>query len=279
MEVIQRISGMKSKSKKLRERGKTVGLVPTMGALHEGHLSLVRIMRERTDETVISIFVNPTQFGPGEDYEEYPRDVARDVDLLTNEGVKYIFIPDAGEIYHEPYHTWVTVDKLTEGLCGQSRPGHFKGVCTVVLKLFSIVRPHFAVFGEKDFQQLRVIEQMAKDLNMDTEIVRGPTVREESGLAMSSRNKYFTGEQREKASVLFKALSALRESWEKGEKDTEKLKRVASEILEKEPAVRLDYLEVVDEKTLRPIKKVKARTRVMLAAFLGETRLIDNIGL
>jgi len=280
MEVIQKISRMRAVAAQLRAAGKRVGCVPTMGYLHEGHLSLVRRCRELADEIVVTIFVNPAQFGPGEDYAAYPRDMLRDADMLAKEGVQLIFNPTPAEIYPEGYATYVEVEGLSRVLEGAHRPGHFRGVCTVVLKLFEIVQPHVAVFGQKDAQQLAVLARMARDLNLPVEIVRAPTMREADGLAMSSRNSYLGPEERKAAAVVYRALRTLQDYAEKGEETSAaKLKKAAMEVLRGEPLVaHVDYLALVDPRTFREVRKVKDDPVLALtAARIGKTRLIDNV--
>jgi pantoate--beta-alanine ligase len=277
MEIIQRILPMKESSKKARSDGKVIGFVPTMGFLHEGHLSLVREAKKMSDVVVVSIFVNPTQFGPAEDFEKYPRDPTRDAELLSNENIDVLFMPKPEEIYPSNYHTYVKVRDLSETLCGGTRPNHFEGVTTVVLKLFHIVEPHFAFFGQKDAQQLAIIRRMVKDLNMDVEIVRVPIVREPDGLAMSSRNVYLSPEERKAATVLYRALDHALARIEEGERKTKTILKEMKEIIQTEPLARLDYLAAVDLVELKDLKSVKGKCLIAVAAYFGNTRLIDNI--
>jgi pantoate--beta-alanine ligase len=243
-------------------------------------LSLVRIVKARgCDAVAASIFVNPAQFGPGEDFERYPRDEARDLDLLRAEGVAAVFLPEVPEMYPEGYQTYVEVAGLSQGLCGASRPGHFRGVATVVAKLFLVVRPHVAVFGEKDFQQLAVIRRMVRDLNLDVEIVGAPIVREADGLAMSSRNQYLEGEDRHAALCLYKGLCAARDLYAVGVRDPEKLLDVARVKILSEPRAMLEYAEARDPETLSPVRSPSERMVILMAARVGPTRLIDNITL
>jgi pantoate--beta-alanine ligase len=279
MRVIRKIKSMQKIADDLRKKGKKIAFVPTMGYLHEGHLSLVRIAKKWGDVVVVSIFVNPTQFGPSEDYNSYPRDEKRDLSLLKKEKVDFVFIPSVEEMYPENYQTYVEVVEMSKYLCGRSRPGHFRGVCTVVTKLFNIVKPHYAVFGEKDYQQLKIIERMTADLNMDVKIIPGPTVRERDGLAMSSRNVYLSEEERKSALSLSKALNEVKKMVEGGERDCEVLIRKAREIIEREPHTRIDYVEIVDPVRLEPIKRIEDKAVIALAVFVGKARLIDNMKL
>ncbi len=276
MEVIKSIPEMKEKSLSFKKGGETIGFVPTMGYLHEGHLSLVRLARIKADKVVVSIFVNPLQFGPSEDYNIYPRDLERDLALLEKEGVDVVFIPDEKEMYPPDFQTYVEVTKLTQGLCGAYRPGHFRGVTTVVLKLFNIVKPDLAVFGEKDYQQLRVIQQMVKDLNLDVEIVSHPIVREESGLAMSSRNTYLSEEERHSAVALYQSLKMAERVIFEGERDAERVRTLIKDYLEKFPHNKVQYVEIVDPETLERVSEINGPVLIALAVFVGSTRLIDN---
>ncbi len=277
MEVIRRISECRDKTWKAREEGKTVGFVPTMGFLHEGHLSLVRKCRQENDYCVVSIFVNPTQFSPGEDFQQYPRDEERDLSLLEAEGVDMVFIPSVEEMYPEGFQTYVEVTELSRPLCGKFRKGHFRGVTTVVTKLFNIVCPHVAYFGQKDYQQYLIIKRMVKDLNMPVEIRALPIVREKDGLAMSSRNTYLSPEERSQATALYRALMKAKEAYEKGERSAEKIRKIVEEELKKYPLIKAQYVEVVDGETLKPVEEIKGKTLVAVAAFVGKARLIDNI--
>jgi pantoate--beta-alanine ligase len=267
---------MKELSKKAKSDGKIIGFVPTMGFLHEGHLSLVREARKMSDVVVVSIFVNPAQFAANEDLEKYPRDITRDAELLSGENVDFIFVPKPEEIYPEGFRTYVKVRELSDRLCGVSRPSHFEGVTTVVMKLFHIVEPHFAFFGQKDAQQLVIISKMIRDMNMDVEVVRLPILREPDGLAKSSRNIYLTAEQRQAAAVLFRALERARVLVEQGERKSKTILKAMQEILDKEPQARIDYLTVTDFVELKEVKTLKGRCLIAVAAFFGTTRLIDN---
>lgn len=277
MEIIQRILQMKEVSKEARSEGKIIGLVPTMGYLHEGHLSLVREARRMADIVVVSVFVNPTQFGPQEDFNVYPRDVARDADLLTTENVDFLFVPKAEDMYPENYHTYVKVRELSERMCGVSRPNHFEGVTTIVNKLFHIVYPHFAFFGQKDAQQLIIVQRMVRDLNMDLEIVPMPIVRESDGLAMSSRNARLSLEERAAAVVLNRALEQAKKQIESGERKTKTILKGIREKIESEPLARVDYVSATDMVELKEVKTIKGKCLIAIAVFFGNTRLIDNI--
>lgn len=277
MEIVQRILPMKESCKKARSEGKVIGFVPTMGYLHEGHLALVREAKKMSDVVVVSIFVNPAQFGPNEDLDKYPRDPTRDAEMLSNENIDYLFLPKVEEVYPENYRTYVKVRELSERMCGVSRPDHFEGVATIVLKLFHIVEPHFAFFGQKDAQQLVIIRRMVKDLNMDHEIVRVPIVREPDGLAMSSRNHYLSPEERKAATVLYKALDHAMARIEEGERKTRAMMKEMKEIIETEPLAKIDYICATDFNDLRELKTLKGRCLIAVAAYFGTTRLIDNI--
>jgi pantoate--beta-alanine ligase len=254
-----------------------VGLVPTMGYLHEGHLSLVRRAREECDHMIVSIFVNPTQFGPKEDLSKYPRDLDRDLSLLEPLGVDLVWMPTAEMMYPPGYQTWVEVEGITRPLEGSVRPGHFRGVTTVVAKLFNAVQPHRAYFGQKDAQQAAVIRQMTRDLNFSLEVVVCPTVREPDGLAMSSRNVYLDPDQRRAATVLSRSLRAAKESYEDGERDAEKLRGKMKEVLAGEPIAQVQYVSCADYDTLEELETVTGKALLSMAVFMGKTRLIDNI--
>lgn len=257
----------------------SIGLVPTMGALHDGHLSLVRHARAHDDTVVASIFVNPTQFGPGEDYARYPRDPDRDLALLRDLGTDAVFMPPAADVYPEGFDTYVQVEKLTQRLEGSHRPGHFRGVATVVTKLFNVVQPHRAYFGQKDAQQLAVIRRLALDLDLSVEVVGLPTVREPDGLAMSSRNVYLSPKQRQAAVVLHRSLEAAQELWRSGVRDASRIRARMNEVLAAEPLARIDYVSVADAETLEELETVDRPALVSLAVRLGKTRLIDNVTL
>jgi pantoate--beta-alanine ligase len=277
MKIIQRTNDMRAFSRSSRKTGKRLGFVPTMGALHEGHLSLVRAAKAQCDFVAASIFVNPTQFGPNEDFSKYPRTFERDCEALDKEGVSIVFAPVVEEMYPSGAVTYVTVEGLSEKLCGKSRPGHFRGVTTVVSKLFHIVEPDVAFFGQKDAAQVAIIRRMVRDLNIPVEIAACPIVREADGLAMSSRNAYLDSPQRKAALVLSRSLSEVQRVFAFGEKNALRLVQASQKIFAGEPSVRLDYLEIVDPENLEPLGKVDASALVAVAAFVGTTRLIDNV--
>jgi pantoate--beta-alanine ligase len=279
MEIINRRQRMMSVARKLRrEENRTIGFVPTMGALHAGHLSLIHEARAMCDVVVVSVFVNPAQFGPAEDFSSYPRDLTRDAALLAEYNVDYVFAPTVEEIYPPGFSTYVTVEGLSNQLEGASRPEHFRGVTTVVAILLNVVKPDFAFFGQKDAQQAILIKRMVRDLAFSAEIVVVPIVREESGLALSSRNNYLDDGQRRAAAVLNRALSKARESYEEGEHSAAHLIEIARATIEKEPLARMDYVSVNDAETLEKLEKIDDRPAlVSLAVFIGETRLIDNV--
>ena len=276
MRIIGTVSEMQQQAESWRRGGRTIALVPTMGYLHEGHLTLMREARKYGDTVVVSIFVNPTQFGPGEDFDRYPRDMARDELLARQVGVDVVFAPPVEEMYPERYQTFVEVMEVTRPLCGRSRPSHFRGVTTVVAKLFNIVKPHVAVFGEKDFQQLAVIRRMVNDLNMDVQIVGHPIVREEDGLAMSSRNAYLTAGQRRIALNLSRALGEAEKMVHGGERRGPVILEAVKNRLDAQGGLRIDYAELCDPETLESVSEVRGPTLLALAAFVGQTRLIDN---
>lgn len=278
--LIRKIKDMKQITKRLKKEGKTIGFVPTMGYLHEGHVSLIRCSKKDNDITVVSIFVNPIQFGKNEDLDRYPRDLERDVEICTKEGVDYVFYPSADEMYPEGFSTYVEVEGITQRLCGAFRSGHFKGVTTVVAKLFNIVQPDRAYFGEKDYQQLKVIQKMVRDLNIDVEVIGCPLIREKDGLALSSRNKYLTPEERKSALSISRALFRAKQMFESGEKDPSKVIDEVKRIISSQPLVKeIQYVEVVDPERLTPKKKLEKGDVVAVAVFVGNTRLIDNIKL
>ncbi len=277
MDLVRKISEMQGISDRLRKEGKRIGFVPTMGYLHDGHISLVRKAKDLCDSVAVSIFVNPTQFGPGEDFQRYPRDEEGDRTKLEKEGTDFLFIPEPGEMYPLGYQTDVRVTELSKGLCGDSRPVHFKGVATVVAKLFNIVIPHVAVFGEKDYQQLHVIKRMVEDLNFDIEIIPGVTVREEDGVAMSSRNSYLSPEERRRATVLYRSLKKGKELFESGERRAFILSCEVKETIESVAGVSLQYVEIRDAETLERIENVSRPAVIAVAAMVGSVRLIDNI--
>jgi len=277
MIIVRKPEDMLAWSREQRSAGKKICLVPTMGSLHEGHLSLIRIAHKKSDRVIVSLFVNPTQFGPREDLEKYPRDEARDRSLCEKEGADVLFIPDASAMYPEGYSVSVVEESISKGLCGVSRPVHFRGVVTVVAKLFNIVDPDFAVFGEKDAQQLRVIRRLVRDLNYPIEIVSGPTVREEDGLAMSSRNKLLSKEERVQAAIVRMSLEKALSAWAEGEKNAAAIKAVVAGVLSTAPLGRVDYIELVDDETLEPVEKIDRRALLAIAVNFSSTRLIDNV--
>jgi pantoate--beta-alanine ligase len=277
MITVTSVSAMKALCREWKTSGLTIGFVPTMGFLHEGHLNLVRESKKRTAVTAVSIFVNPAQFGPKEDFQKYPRDLARDAALLEKERVDVLFHPEAAEMYPPGYRTYVEVQDLQDRLCGKSRPGHFRGVATVVLKLFHIVEPDMSFFGWKDAQQVIILRKMAADLDLGTEIVACPLVREPDGLAMSSRNAYLSPEERRAALVLSRSLAAAEKLIAAGERDAERLASAIGSLIAAEPLAKLDYIEITDMKELRPLARLEGDVLVALAVFIGTTRLIDNI--
>ena len=269
---------MFSISRKLRREEKTVGFVPTMGALHEGHLSLVREARARCDIVIVSIFVNPEQFNDPDDLERYPRDLTADAATLAEVGVDYIFAPDAEEMYPPGFATYVTVEGLTESLEGASRPGHFRGVATVVTILLNTVRPNLAFFGQKDAQQVAVVKRLVTDLGFETEVVVMPTIREGSGLALSSRNELLTPEEREKAAAIINALREAKTAFKQGQRNAAELTKIVEERLLETPGTRLDYVSIVNSETLQPVEKIgDEETLIAVAAYFGDVRLIDNV--
>jgi len=274
MKVIKTIAEMRRLRLKLAE---PVGFIATMGYLHQGHLALVRQARADNTSVVVSIFVNPTQFGTGEDFDRYPRNLERDLSLLQKEGVDAVFVPTTGEIYPPRFSSRVEVDNITRRLEGASRPGHFKGVVTVVAKLFNIIQPTRAYFGQKDVQQAVVIKKMVADLNMNLKVITLPIVREPDGLAMSSRNSYLNPKERQAALVLYQSLMLTKKLWQRGEKDAEKLRQEMARLIRKEPLAAIDYVSITDTETLEELEEVKPPALVLLAVKIGETRLIDNV--
>lgn len=278
MEIINRKQRMASIARKLRRESKTVGFVATMGALHEGHLALVKEARQMSDIVIVSIFVNPVQFGPNEDFERYPRDLTADAAMLAEYEVDYVFAPDTDEIYGPGFSTYVYVEGLTETLEGASRPGHFRGVATVVTILLNTVRPDLAFFGSKDAQQVGVVKRLTRDLGFETEIVVVPTVREESGLAMSSRNAYLSEEEREKAAIIFQALREAKAAFRDGERNAASIAEIVEKKISSEPLARIDYVAVVSNDDLEPVEKIDdSEVLVAVAVRFGKVRLIDNI--
>lgn len=276
MEIIKTVKKMKEFSEEQRKKGKIIGFVPTMGYLHEGHLSLMKIAKKECDLVIVSIYVNPTQFGPNEDLSRYPRDFERDKKLCEDVGVDVIFYPSDKEMYPEGYLTFVKVEKISEKLCGVTRPIFFRGVATIVLKLFNIVKPHKTYFGLKDYQQFIIIKKMVDDLNLDVEMIGCPIIREKDGLAMSSRNVYLNQEERKQATVLSQSLHNAKKLFFDGETDAEKLKKIIKYMIN-ETSGRIDYVEIFSPNSLEPIKKISKGDVIALAVFFGKTRLIDNV--
>jgi pantoate--beta-alanine ligase len=280
MQIIKTIKQIRQAVALRKKRGKRIGFVPTMGALHEGHLSLIRLAKKHSEFVVVSIFVNPTQFGPKEDFKKYPRDLKKDAALCQSAGADRIFSPSPEEIYPKGFSTYVNVENLTQGLCGASRPGHFRGVATVVSKLFNIVQPDAAVFGQKDAQQLAVIRRMTRDLDLPVKIIGAPIVREADGLAMSSRNAYLTLEERKQAVALSRALKLAGLKVRNGVKDVKAVKAEMIRLLKREaPLGKIDYIEIVDNATLRPVRLIQKNTLIALAVKFPSARLIDNINI
>ncbi len=276
MNIISTINEVREQIKEWKKQGLTVGLVPTMGYLHEGHKSLIDAAVKENDKVVVSVFVNPTQFAPGEDLETYPRDLDRDAALCQEAGAALVFHPEPSEMYHQNYSTYVDMRTLTQGLCGKTRPTHFSGVCTVVSKLFHIVQPDRAYFGQKDAQQLAVIKHMVEDLNFAIKIVGCPIIRAEDGLAKRSRNTYLNEEERKQAVILNQALQKGKEQIENGERRSSQIKQMIIQIIETMPLAKIDYVEIVDFQTLESIEEIKGEILVAVAVYIGKTRLIDN---
>jgi pantoate--beta-alanine ligase len=276
MKVIQTAGEMQAWALKQRRQGLRVGFVPTMGFLHAGHLSLVRLARDETDVTVMSIFVNPTQFGPTEDFSKYPRDEARDLEMCRSAGVDVVFLPPPSEMYATEASVYVVEESLGQNLCGASRPGHFRGVCTVVAKLFNLVMPEVAVFGQKDYQQVAIIRRMVRDLNFPVRIVVAPILRDCDGLALSSRNAYLSADERRRGLGLSQALRLAQESLAAGERDTAAVRGRMLARLEGDYGLRVDYVEIVDGDTLTPVDELRVGCVALIAAYSGKTRLIDN---
>ena len=274
MKILKTVHDVRELVNQWKKEGKTIGLVPTMGYLHEGHLSLIEKCKKENDKVIVSIFVNPTQFGENEDLTSYPKDIKRDSSLCENLGVDLIFNPDASEMYQDPC-TFVNIESLSNHLCGKSRPIHFRGVCTVVSKLFIIINPDNAYFGQKDAQQLAIIKKMVKDLNFDINIVGCPIVREEDGLAKSSRNVYLNPKERKAALCLSRAIN-VGKNLANTETNADKIKSEMRKIIEAEPLAKIDYIEIVDNDTMQPVSKMKENTLAAMAVFIGKTRLIDN---
>ncbi|MDO4554563.1 MAG: pantoate--beta-alanine ligase [Lachnospiraceae bacterium] len=276
MKVVTTVKEVKEQVKLWREQGFSVGLVPSMGYLHEGHASLMKTAKSQMDKVVVSVFVNPLQFGPNEDYDSYPRDLDHDIALCEEQGVDLIFHPAVEEMYGKNYNTYVVMETLGEELCGKSRPIHFRGVCTVVNKLFNIVTPDKAFFGQKDAQQLAIIKRMVKDLNMNLEIVGCPIIREEDGLAKSSRNTYLSAEERKAALILSKTIFLGQDMVKNGERDVKTLLDAMKKNIESEPLAKIDYVEVVDGETMQKVEKIENSVLTAMAVYIGNTRLIDN---
>ena len=276
MRVVEKIKDVRATVKEWKAKGLKVGFVPTMGYLHEGHESLIKKASEENDRVVVSIFVNPIQFGPKEDLSTYPRDLDRDSKVCKSAGADIIFHPENEEMYFKDFSTFVDMNGLTDGLCGKSRPTHFRGVCTVVTKLFNIVAPDRAYFGEKDAQQLAVIKRMVRDLNIDIEIIGCPIVREKDGLAKSSRNTYLSVEERNAAIILNKSLTLAKEKIQAGERDSEIIIKLIEEVINSEKLARIDYIEVVDSLSMEKVERIEKSVLVAIAVFIGKTRLIDN---
>ncbi len=277
MKIVKSVCEVKEYVKELRRKEKNIGFVPTMGYLHAGHLSLVRESVRRCDYTVVSIFVNPTQFAPNEDFNKYPRNIQSDIEILEKEGVDLIFIPGDGEMYPEGYQTYVEVKNLQDRLCGGSRPNFFKGVCTIVLKLFNIVTPDISFFGQKDAQQVVILKKMVCDLNLDVKIEALPIIREKSGLALSSRNEYLDKKQKKAALCLSRSLIRAREMVETGEKNVALVLKSMKTEIESEPLARIDYIEIVDSESLQPVNQINDKMLIAVAVFINNVRLIDNI--
>lgn len=277
METIRTIAWMKEKVREARQEQRVIGLVPTMGALHAGHMALVERAKKECAPAYASIFLNPTQFGPNEDLSKYPRPLEADMEKLTAAQVDGLFLPTPAEMYPHGFSTYVHVEGLSERLEGKSRPGHFRGVVTVVLKLFEIVQPHYAYFGRKDAQQVRIVEKMVRDLNLDVELVICPTVREPDGLAMSSRNAYLNAQERRAATVLFRALKAAEKELRAGVRDTFELQHTMRKVLDGEKHARVDYAEIVDADNFEPVARLGRTSYALLAVRIGNTRLIDNM--
>lgn len=277
MKKIRSVDEMKALIKDIKRTGKTIGFVPTMGYLHDGHISLVKKARGENDVVVVSVFVNPTQFGPNEDFDSYPRDENRDANLCKEAGCDILFMPTKEDMYRQNYSTYVEVQGLTEGLCGAKRPGHFRGVTTVVTKLFNIVKPDRAYFGQKDAQQLAVIKRMVKDLDMDVEVVGCEIVRDVDGLALSSRNTYLSEDERKQAPVLYKSLVKAKEAIEKGERISENIIELMEDTIRDAKDAVIDYIEIVNNETLKPVEKIEGEVLIALAVKIGKTRLIDNM--
>src|SRR4030066_2114060 len=279
MKIVKSIKEMQEISIALKRKGKIIGFVPTMGYLHEGHLSLIRLAKKKSDIVVVSIFVNPMQFGPKEDFKRYPRDLKRDTKLARKAGCDVLFIPSQKQIYPDRFSAHVNVEKLSDTLEGKFRSGHFKGVTTVVAKLFSIVQPDLAFFGQKDAQQVVVIQKMVEDLNFNLKIIVGPTVREASGLALSSRNSYLSEDEKKQATVLFESLNKAKQLIDKGERVVSKIIHEMEKLILSRPKTIIDYIAITDSQTLEPLEKLSGEVLISMAVFVGSTRLMDNLKL
>lgn len=277
MKIIRKIENLRKEIQKIKSKNKTVGFVPTMGALHEGHLSLIRRARKENDFVIVSIFINPAQFGPKEDFKKYPRNLGRDAYLCKQQGVNIIFYPDVKQMYPPDYKTYANVNDLSDSLCGKSRPGHFKGVTTVVTKLFNITSPDIAYFGQKDAQQAIIIKKLVSDLNIPVKLKVMPTVRERSGLALSSRNTYLSETERKDAVVLYQALKLAKKLYKSGITNTDKIISLIKKVVQSKKTAKIDYVSIVDTKNLRPVKKISGDCLIALAVWFGKARLIDNI--
>jgi len=277
MKVIKKSKELQTLIEREKKKGKIIGLVPTMGYLHSGHISLIKRAKKDCGIVVVSIYVNPTQFGPGEDYQRYPRDLERDKKLAKEAGTDILFVPSDEEIYPDSFHTYIQVEELSGRLCGVSRPIHFRGVATIVAKLFNIVKPTKAYFGWKDAQQLIILKKMVKDLNMDVEVVGLPTVREKDGLAISSRNKYLSKQERKIAPILYQALVKAKKMVNSGENNSARVLQQAKDLIKKKKGVKIDYLKAINLIDLKNAKKIKKNTLIAIAAWIGKTRLIDNV--
>jgi len=277
MKIIRTVENLRKELTPLRKFGKILSLVPTMGYFHEGHLSLMDIARKSSDIVVVSLFVNPIQFSPNEDFEKYPRDFERDEQLAEERGVDIIFYPDVKEMYPEPFYTYVSTEKLSNVLCGASRPIHFRGVTTIVAKLFNIVQPDIAVFGQKDAQQAVIIKQMVKDLNFPIKIIIAPIIREKDGLAMSSRNKYLSSEEREQAAVINRALTEAYKKVQSGVRNAKDIENLIRRIVNEATLGKIEYIKIIDDSTLKSVECIEAGTFAAVAVFFGKTKLIDNV--
>lgn len=277
MKLVDNISRISTLARMYKKEGRIIGFVPTMGALHEGHLSLIRTAKKHTDVVVVSIFVNPIQFGQDEDFDKYPRDIKRDEELARTAGADIIFYPPANQMYPAGYSTYVNVEGLADTLCGASRPCHFKGVTTVVAKLFCMVKPDIAYFGQKDAQQAILIKKMVEDLNMGVEIKVLPTIREDDGLAMSSRNAYLSKEERQEAVVLYRSLEKADNMMKHGERESKKIIKAITEMIRESPDAKIDYVSIVDTKNLKNVDRISQEALIAIAVYIGKTRLIDNI--